>query len=261
MKEGRYLYCVVNAKEKTSLGKIGIDESGVYTVPFQDIAAVVHSCDAQPYDTNKEEKARDWMLDHLYTIDEATKRFGTPLPSRFDTIIRGGDDEVVGWLREKYPRLKGALDEVGGKAEYGVQVLWDRGVVAEEIIERVETNELERRIEGKPVGVAYLLRRKIEVKLKEELAVEAQERREEFYNRISACVAKIKVEKARGMAEGREGKGVLLSLSCLADSNQAEELGKVLDEINAMKGIEVRFTGPWPPFNFTGGDEYEASEG
>ncbi len=259
MKEGRYLYCVVNAKEKTRLGRIGIEDSEVYTLPFQDIAAVVHRCDAHPYDTSKEKKAKDWILAHLYTLDEAAKRFGTPLPFRFDTIIRGGEDEVVGWLREEYRRLKDALNRVRGKAEYGVQAFWNRDTVAEKIRVKREMIEPLGGIEGKPGGVAYMLKRRMEKMIKDELAAEAEKRREEFYDRISACVAEIKAEKAKARAESGPGKEILLSLSCLADSVQAERLGKVLDEINAMEGIEVRFTGPWPPFDFTGGGEHEAS--
>lgn len=255
MKEGRYLYCVVNAKEKTSLGSIGIEDSEVYTLPVQDIAAVVHSCDAHPYNTSSEGKARDWILAHLYTIDEATKRFGTPLPFRFDTIIRGGEDEVVKWLREEYRRLKGALDEVREKAEYGVQVFWDPEIVAEKLVEKGEIKVLEREIKGKQGGVAYMLKRKMEKMLKDRLTAEAEARREEFLHRINACVAKIKVEKPK--AEGWQGKKMLLNLSCLANGNQAKGLGKVLEEINGMKGFDVRFTGPWAPFNFSGGSMHE----
>ncbi|MDI6655326.1 MAG: GvpL/GvpF family gas vesicle protein, partial [Candidatus Hydrothermarchaeota archaeon] len=257
MKEGRYLYCVANVKEKTSLGNIGIEDSEVYTVPFQDIAAVVHCCDVHPYETSEEEKAKEWILAHLYTIDEAMKRFGTPLPFRFDTIIKGGDDEVAGWLRKEYRRLKGALDEVREKAEYGVQIFWDRDLVAEKVRERRGMEKLERGIEERP-GMAYMLKRKMEKRLKDELTVEAEERRKEFYERISACVAKIKVEKAKAESKSLKGKEMLLNLSCLADRAQVEELGKVLDGINAMRGIEVHFTGPWPPFNLAGGGEHEA---
>lgn len=241
MKKGKYLYCVVSAEEKTSLGSIGVEDREVYTIPFQDIAAVVHSCDARPYDTSQEEKAKEWILAHLYTIDEATKRFGTPLPFRFDTIIKGGEDEVIEWLRKEHGRLKDVLEEVKGRAEYGVQIFWGREL-ADEIAESREIKELE----GKSGGVAYMLRRRMEKMLKEEMAAEAEERRREVYERINACVAEIKVEKAKG-------KEMLLNLSCLADSRQAEELGKVLDEINATKGFSARFTGPWAPFNFTGG--------
>ncbi len=259
MKEGRYLYCVVNAKEKTSLGTIGIEDSEVYAILFQDIAAVVHRCGAHPYDTSKEEKARDWILAHLYTIDKATMRFGTPLPFRFDTIIRGGDDEVVGWLRKEYLRLKEALNVVRGKAEYGIQVFWERDMIAEKIMAKREIKELERMIEGKPRGVAYIFKLKTEAILKEELSAEAEEQRKKIYDKISTCVAKVKMAKAKAKAESWQGKDMLLNLSCLAHSGQAEELGKVLEEIKVMPGIEVRFTGPWPPYNFSGGGEHEAN--
>ena len=45
--QGRYVYCVADAGETVSLGKIGIEGNDVYTIPYRDICAVVHSCPAQ----------------------------------------------------------------------------------------------------------------------------------------------------------------------------------------------------------------------
>jgi len=71
-------------------------------------------------------------------------------------------------------------------------------------------------------------------------------------------VSGVKVEKA--LAEPEEKQDEVLNLSCLADRGQAEELGEVLEEIDSMEGFTVRFSGPWPPFSFSGGGMGEAGK-
>lgn len=257
MKGGRYLYCVADTKERMSFGKIGIEDSEVYTVPFYDIAAVVHQCKAMPYDTDDGEKAREWILAHLYAIDEVSKRFGMPLPFRFNTIVKGCDDGVTAWLRREYERLKGVLGGINGKAEYGVQIFWDTDTIAEKIMENGEIMDLQRETEGKSKGVAYILQRRIEKVVKTRLVAEAERWREEFYARVSDCVDKVRLVKTKTKTKGESGE-LLLDLACLADNNQAEKLGRALQEIIALEGFKARFTGPWAPFNFAGVEEDEA---
>jgi len=56
--EGRYLYCIINSGAMLNLGGIGIEDSTVYTIPHEDIAAVVHSCMANPYETRTMRKQK-----------------------------------------------------------------------------------------------------------------------------------------------------------------------------------------------------------
>ena len=51
MIEGRYIYCIVESSQKAHLGNIGIDGSPIYTIPYQEISAVVHNCPAKPYES------------------------------------------------------------------------------------------------------------------------------------------------------------------------------------------------------------------
>ena len=49
--EARYLYSVAKTAIEVNLGEIGIEKKEVFTIPYKDIAAVVHSSLAEPYDT------------------------------------------------------------------------------------------------------------------------------------------------------------------------------------------------------------------
>jgi len=39
-------------------------------------------------------------------------------------------------------------------------------------------------------------------------------------------------------------------VAALADESAAGALGERLDEVAATPGVEVRYTGPWPPYTF-----------
>ncbi|MDA3831851.1 MAG: GvpL/GvpF family gas vesicle protein, partial [Spirochaetales bacterium] len=69
--EGRYLYCVVEGSEEVSFGRIGIEDNEVYTIPYEDISAVVHNCPAEPYKSEDEEIMKGWVLAHQKVIDQA----------------------------------------------------------------------------------------------------------------------------------------------------------------------------------------------
>jgi hypothetical protein len=49
-----------------------------------------------------------------------------------------------------------------------------------------------------------------------------------------------------------------VNLSVLAPRERVAELGAVLVGFQA-EGVEVRFTGPWPPYSFVGPTQFEVA--
>lgn len=252
--EGRYIYCVADAGEKVSLGEIGMEGGEVYTITYQDLCAVVHDCPPQPYKSGNQEVVKTWVTTHHKVVDAAWERWGTILPSGFDTIIKGetgssGERNVQKWLHQEYEGLKRKMEKVRGKAEYGVQVLWDLRVLAQDLARTSpEISEREEEIKAKPRGAAYMYRQKLENLVKRAAEARADQFFRDFYQRISKHADDIRVEKIK---EAEPGWQMLLNLSCLVRRDRQTELGEELDKINTMEGFSVRFTGPWPPYSFT----------
>lgn len=233
------------------MGEIGIEDAKVYTVPYKDIAAVVHSCEAKPYETKDDEKAKRWIFTHNYVIDKATERFDTTLPFSFDGIIGGNDDTVKDWLSKGYEKLKRALERVRGKAEYTVQIFYLPEKLTEKILsEDQELKALKEKIEKLPKGAAYLLERKLELKIKDTISAGISKLAGEFSSKIKENVEEMKVEETSRVPEKYKDKKLAVTLSCLVFKDTVEGLGRVLDEINNREGYAVRFTGPWAPYNF-----------
>jgi len=193
------------------------------------------------------------VITHEKVVEVAWERFGTVLPVGFDTIINSEKDispdkNIKNWLQEDYANLKEKMDKIRGKAEYGVQILWDLKFIADEIAKtNQEIKSLNQDIISKPKGMAYMLKHKLENLLKKEMEKRANLCFKDFYARIKKCVDEIKVEKAKKTDEERQ---MLMNLSCLVHKKKSKELGEELERINEQEGFSVRFTGPWPPYSF-----------
>jgi hypothetical protein len=261
--EGIYIYCIVSSGENTSFGDIGLEENPVYTIPYKDISAVVHQCFAEPYETDEEERAKDWILTHQYIIDLATEHFDTVIPLRFDTIFRGNDATVVNWLREEYKHLKETLLKLKGKAEYGVNVYIEKNYIQKMVEDNKEIAALKRSLEGRPKGSAYLLRKRIEKIVKTQKDVEICILANKLYKRIAELVDELRLEQnVRDLPEKWKESVMILNLSCLVQKQRLKAIGDLLGEINRKHGFTVRFTGPWPPYSFvslgeTGGNRQD----
>lgn len=251
--EARYLYSIASCERREELGRIGLEDSMVYTIPWRDISAIVHSCWSRPYNTDDKRLAEEWVLEHSYVIDQATKRFGTVLPFSFDVIIRG-DDHVVGqWLSRNYEGLRRELERVQGRSEYSVQIFYDHDRLASKYFGAdPEIKELEEKIAGMSRGTAYLFKRNLDLKLKDKVSEELLRLSEEFGAKVKALCEEVKVEKGRviSLPDKYRGLKLMVSLSCLVHDGQVSLLGEALDEINNLEGFAVRFTGPWAPFSF-----------
>jgi len=252
-KEGMYLYCIADSNEKVNLGEIGIENSEVYTLPYQEISAVVHNCGSRPYESEDKDMVKNWVMTHQKVVDSAWQRFGAVLPLAFDTIIIGEEDtnpdeNMKKWLQKDYEKLKEKLNKVKGKAEYGIQILWDPKVMVEKIaLDTPEIKNLKEELKSKSPGTAYLYEEKIKNLLRKEMEKKADEYFKDFYSRIKKETFDVHIDKTKKVDEELQ---MLMNLSCLVIKENVEKLGEVLEKIKKETDFVIRFTGPWPPYSF-----------
>ena len=68
-----------------------------------------------------------------------------------------------------------------------------------------------------------------------------------YYRWITPYAEDVHVNKVKRPAEGKQ---MLMNLSLLVGKGRVKELGEELEKIEGEEGVEVRFTGPWPPYSF-----------
>lgn len=249
--EARYIYSIAKMGTRVSLGEIGIEKTEVFTIPYKDIAAVVHSCQPLAYDTLDKAQAEEWVLSHSYVIDQAMKKFGSVLPFSFDVILKGEDSAILEWLGKNYSLLLQDLEKVKGKAEYTIQIYYDYDILASRVLlGDAKLMDLKGQIEMGTRGKAYLLGKKLDQTVKALVSIEAARLAEKSLTDIKSQVDELKADGKRWTPDNYKDFKLLASYSCLVRDDMAARLGETLDEINCMEGFRVRFTGPWPAFSF-----------
>jgi hypothetical protein len=264
---GRYLYAVVRCKETDSLGPIGIGGCSVRVVPYREIAAIVHDSSEKPFDS-KDEKIRDYVLEHNYVIDAAGERFGTVLPFSFGVILRGDDAGIIKWLSSNFDHLHGELGRLKDMAEYSVQLFIDEAKIVDQVAKDDPQIALQmEKIREMPKGAAYLMQRSLEIKTADMASSFAKQMAIDVYRIVESLCYEVKRErKSSSVPQRFSGLAQILNLSCLLDKSKEEALGSALDEINSRPGVMIRFTGPWAPFSFVqigvgGGKDFAHSSG
>lgn len=283
--DGLYVYCVARGPGGYPFGPIGLDGAEVYTLashwcenprwcenPFShqvvasapgsdpaELCVVVQHCRAETCRSEQPGTIERWMLTHQRVVTEATQAFGTVLPMAFNMIVTASEggtaleqwhtagENLMAWLDEKRDRFTGLLHKLAGKAEYGVQVFWDPEVITAGLVQSdPELRRIRDEARTRPKGLAYMLQQKLAKAARAALEAQADRHIACFYAQVRECVEDIRVGPLKKADNGGQ---MLLNLSCLMDRGSAA-LGGVLDEIQRTEGVWVRFTGPWPPYNF-----------
>jgi hypothetical protein len=245
---------VAAGDKEVRLGPIGLEGNEVYTIPYEDISAIVHNCSARPYQSDNNEIVKSWVRTHQNVLDAASEQLGIVIPLGFDTVLQPKDDTappeqvVKDWLKSDYDRLRGVMRKIEGKDEYGVQVSYEHELIIKLLSEQSEEiRKIKEEMVAKSPGMAYMYKQKLEKAVKAETERLANLWFNDFYGRIKKHTDDIIVEKTKKM---NNGKVMLLNLSCLVSKKKVESLGRELEEINSIDGFSVHFSGPWPPYSF-----------
>jgi HEPN domain-containing protein len=246
------VYCILPDIGREKWGAIGLDGADVYTIGYREICALVHDCPAEPYQGD-DETVKGWVWTHGEVIDAAWNVTGSVLPMTFDCIIRpaegqGAEATVVAWLAAEYDRFRRELAQFAGKVELGVQVIWRvEAITRAAAAADPQIARLQEEMGGKPKGMAYFYQQKIEKALKAALEAKADADYRRYFESVTALAEDVSVNKIKRPAEGKQ---MLINLSLLLEKERVPSLGQLLDGIQGEEGVEVRFTGPWPPYSF-----------
>ena len=249
-KSARYVYGVIPDIGIKDL-PLGIEGNPVYAISYRDLCAVVHDCPAEPYQGD-ETAIKGMVATHSDVVDAIWEASGTVLPMSFDVIVkpdeeRSADDNVRQWLKEGYDKFKLKLGEFRDKVELGIQILWDpEGITRRITEENAEIKKLAIEMASKPRGMAYFYQHKISEAVKKEIEAKADQDYRRYYERLRGYAEDTQVNKIKRHRD----RQMIMNLSLLVKRDRMEALGRGLAEIREEEGVEVRFTGPWPPYTF-----------
>ncbi|MBV9626422.1 MAG: GvpL/GvpF family gas vesicle protein [Acidobacteria bacterium] len=238
---GRYVYGILEGKEPMTFGKIGIGGAGaqVYTVSYQDIAAVVSTTPVYIFDPTREN-----ALAHEHVI-ETVMRNHTIIPMSFGTVFRS-DNDIREVLKSIYPSLKDVLQQMAGKLEFGLKVNWDRDQIIEDIKqEDEEIRQFHQEIIRKHLQSTYLARMQLGRMIDKALAERSIAYVRQIYEALrDVCVASRDNQPI--------GDKMIMNAAFLVERHREVEFDSAVNRIARRFGQRLKFksTGPWPPYNF-----------
>jgi len=241
-KEGKYVYCIINANEGRNFGPIGIGKRDdiVSTLGFKDISAVISSSPITQYVIDPEN-----LMAHEKVIETVMKDY-TVLPVRFCTIANSAE-EVRTFLRRQYGGFKGLLHDLDNKVEMGLKGRWAH---MDRIFEEIGRNdpdvkEIKTRIaeqdgeEGSDEKIA--LGKTVKAALDEKKALTGEKILRQF-KRLALDTRQ----------NDLVGDDMFLNAVFLIDRTREKQLDFLVEDLaeEYQKEADFKLVGPAPPFNF-----------
>jgi hypothetical protein len=228
---------------------------GVELVRHGELAAMVREVPLDEYDEAVlPERLNDrvWLERNARAHEDvlqAAVALTAVVPLRFGTIYRSCE-QVERMLAERSDELAATLARVRGHVELGVKA-W------------VDPSALEGALAAQAgpaapgTGAAYLQGRLREQELSRELAARCAALADEAHERLSAVAVEAVVNRPQPRELTGRQEQMLLNGAYLVPAGD-ERLRAEVERLSAEHrelGIEYELTGPWPPHNFTGGQE------
>lgn len=238
--DGKYVYCIVRSDHQRDFGAIGIGGGQrVFTVAFQDLAAVVSDTPIVIYDPT-----RDNVLAHEFVNETVMKEF-TVIPMSFGTVFRSEED-VTELLRSTYQAFSDVLDKMKDKIEFGVKVLWDRERVISNLEkENDEIRGLKDEISRHTTTSTYFARMQLGRLVDSAL--------EDVGSRYVADIHEaLKPVAVASRSNKPIGDRMILNAAFLVDRAQELSFDERVKEISRKyeEVLSFKYSGPWPPYNF-----------
>ncbi len=241
----QYVYAIVPTGNEMTFEVSGLDEgvSSARTLPHGDLAAVVGPGAAgDPRGLTKEALVRR-LLAHERVVEEIM-RFFPVLPVKFGTVLTE-EETVRRLLVQGEPLFCGVLDQLRGRMQMEVVVLWDLQRVFREVGREEPIAQLTAQIAARPAPETGVER----IALGQMVQASLARRRAELQERLLPAFRAMTPDLATSPTMD---DSIVLNVGLLLDDFGRDELDRqlaLLDE--EFEGqLTFRCVGPLPPYSF-----------
>jgi hypothetical protein len=243
---GTYVYAVGrNLDEELLSGLEGVGGSAVRMIAHRELTAVVSTVDLEEFGESALRRNLEvlaWVEETARRHDEVVRRAAaitTALaPFRLVTIYRS-DDAACDRIEELYDDLVLALDRVDRRSEWSVKVFCRARSVPSATVEAASS------------GVAYLERRRAEIRDRQQAAGEQQLLADQlFWDLVPGAAATRRLAPQDQKLTGRR-EPMALNASFLVDEEQSTDFFELVNATRARyPSLDIEVNGPWPPYSF-----------
>ena len=242
---GKYIHGIIEASEEKLFNSCGISaHEEVYSIPYQDISAVVSDSQFINYITLPKNQVARYLLVHQQVIEKIMDSY-TIIPMKLGTYAFNVR-EIEEILSKGYAMFKDIFRKINNKIEIDVVATWnDLNSIIKEIGEGEEIKELKEKLLSRPEGVSVEDQIKIGSLIKNIL----DKKREKLASDIGDVLGRMSIDSIEhGLMDDR----MILNIAFLIDRDKRTEFEKRLDELNTLynEKIDFRCVGPLPSYSF-----------
>jgi hypothetical protein len=233
-KTRKYVYGIVGSANEESFGCIGIDNSEVCVVRYEDIGTAVSDVPEgfkiEMEEAGVHEKALQKIME-THTV----------IPIGFGVVAKD-ETEIRNVLKRARKKFQHILKNIDHKVQINVKISWDKAILVSILEENEEIRTLSREIkENNDQSLRIELGRKVKSAL--------DRKKKEYMENIEIALKSL----ADGLNENKIlDQDTLMNASFLVDKRREQEFKATLEELERKyKGkLGFRSISPLPPYNF-----------
>ena len=229
------MYGIIETERRESFGNVGLGNSEVYTIQYEDIGAVVSDIPVD-YKVEIEE-----TMTHEKTLRKVMETH-TVIPMGFG-VIAGNESEIINILKRGRMKFKNTLEKIDNKLQINVKISWDNAILMDILKENEEIQVLSAK--AKETANQSL---KIELGKKVKSALD--ERKNEYMKDIHSILGDLSIGSKQNKMTNQD---TLMNASFLVDKEKEHKFYDKLQELEKKyeKKLKYLCIGPLPPYNFT----------
>jgi len=244
LKDGKYVYCIIESEYDCNFGAIGIGEDNplVTTIGLDGLCMVVSNHTLNKFVVNPEN-----ILNHQKVIEKVMQEFNAVIPVRFGTVA-ATPDEIRNLLQCRYREFSETLRAFENKVEINVKGIWKnmdtifqeidaQNAEIQKIREEVEREPESGKKEEKMYNAGHIIQKALDEKKKQEA--------EQILTAFNRSVFDFKQNKIKD-------DNMFMNVAFLINSGREKEIDNIMDDLGECykDRIDFIYTAPIPIFSF-----------
>ncbi len=222
----------------------GIWDCKLRMIHYKDIAVIASLFDEEQFENKRklsEQEFKEMALRYEETIEQLMTSY-TLLPFRFLTFFEN-EENIFRFLEKRYSSLNENLNNVSGRSEYGLKIIWK----GEEIKENI-SNDFKHAPLADPKlplsGKEFLRQKYIDFRVEKSFREIAERKVEQINSQLEKYSDETKIEILRT-------DNLLLSAYYLIPTENEKIFKETYQKLLAsLEEVKYLVSGPWPPYNF-----------
>jgi len=249
---GKYIYGILNSNTdlKLTIPKAFLSDGGesptaVYTIPHQDLSALVRDSTGIGSPPKSRDILARLLIGHQTVIERIMVLGTTIIPMKLGTYAQD-ENEVKSILHKGYPLMKEIIEKIADKIEIDVVATWSHfNSTVKEVGEEKEIKEFKERLLSQPQGATVDDQIKIGLMIKKALDEKRARVSREILDRLQAVSEESRIHELMD-------DQMVMNAAFLITRSKHKDFEEKVEELNAamQEKLNFRCVGPLPPYSY-----------